>query len=158
MTGHRVTLSRLLAQHKWNTGAELGVQQGILSRLLLDARPKLSLIGVDNFTLSPEFRGEVEAMVPAYGGRFTLLPMSTEEAAHLVDDHSLDFVFIDADHSEQSVLCDIECWRSKVKPGGWLGGDDYNPTMFPGVIAAVHRSFPKADIDVLPGRVWGVWC
>ncbi len=158
MTGHRVTLSRLLEKHRWNTGAELGVQQGILSRLLLDVRPKLSLIGVDNFTLSPEFRQDVEDMVPAYSGRFTLLPMSTEEAAQLVEDRSLDFVFIDADHAEESVLRDIESWHSKVKPGGWIGGDDYNPTMFPGVIAAVNRSFHEGQVEVLPGRVWGVWC
>lgn len=157
MTGHRVTLSRLLAKHKWNTGAELGVLEGILSRLLLKARPKLSLIGVDNFTLFPASRREAEQVARDYPERFRLLAMDTTEAASLVPDHSLDFVFIDADHEESSVLTDIAAWRSKVKPGGWLGGDDYNPTPFPGVVSAVHKTFHKAEVHVLPGRVWGVW-
>jgi Methyltransferase domain len=39
-------------------------------------------------------------------------------------DHSLDAVFIDACHSEESVRNDILCWLPKIKEGGVVFGDD----------------------------------
>ena len=156
MTSHRITLVQLLKSHEWNTGAELGVDEGILARMLLDARPELHLIGVANFTLNPQYRAGVEAMVAEYYPRYTLYAMNTDDAASFVADASLDFVFIDANHSEERTYADIQHWRSKVRPGGWFGGDAYNPKWYPQVPKAVHRVFPKSDVLVLPGRVWGV--
>jgi predicted O-methyltransferase YrrM len=157
MTSHRITLVQLLKKHQWKTGAELGVDEGILSRMLLDASPELQLIGVDNFTLNPQFRAQVDAMAEEYAPRYRVIAMNTDEASALVDDRSLDFVFIDANHSEERTYEDIQHWRSKVKPGGWFGGDAYNPKWYPQVLTAVHRVYAKSQVHVLPGRVWGVW-
>ena len=41
------------------------------------------------------------------------------------DDESLDFVFIDADHSYDIVIKDISNWYPKVKIGGVIAGHDY---------------------------------
>lgn len=41
------------------------------------------------------------------------------------EDDSLDFVFVDANHSYESVKKDIEAWMPKVKKGGILSGHDY---------------------------------
>ena len=41
-------------------------------------------------------------------------------------DRSVDFVFIDGDHSYLGVSKDINEWLPKIKPGGWMGGHDYN--------------------------------
>lgn len=38
---------------------------------------------------------------------------------------SLDFCYIDGDHSPDAVMRDLETFWSKVKPGGILGGHDY---------------------------------
>lgn len=43
------------------------------------------------------------------------------------DDCSLDFVFIDAHHTYESVKEDINCWYPKLKIGGILAGHDYWP-------------------------------
>jgi methyltransferase family protein len=156
MTSHRLTLVQLLKKHQWKAGAELGIDEGILSRMLLDASPELNLIGVDNFTLNPQFRAQVEAMQKEYAPRYRVLAMDTDDASVLVDDYSLDFVFIDANHSEERTFQDIQHWRAKVKPGGWFGGDAYNPTWYPQVPKAVHRVYRRSEVEVLPGRVWGV--
>lgn len=49
----------------------------------------------------------------------------SSSAAADYDDKSLDFVFIDADHSYEGVKKDIIAWLPKVKPGGILAGHDY---------------------------------
>ena len=49
---------------------------------------------------------------------------SVKAAAHF-QDASLDFVFIDADHSYEHVKADIEAWKPKMKVGGMLSGHDY---------------------------------
>jgi hypothetical protein len=56
------------------------------------------------------------------------LKMSSEQAAELFEDGTLDFVFLDADHAYSSVRRDLEGWFPKVKRRGVLGGHDYlNP-------------------------------
>lgn len=51
--------------------------------------------------------------------------MDSSKAASLYEDESLDFVFIDADHSYEGVKRDIIAWMPKVKNGGILSGHDY---------------------------------
>jgi len=48
---------------------------------------------------------------------------------------SLDFVFIDAEHTYESVLRDILSWIGHIRPGGILMGHDYS---MKGVKAAVN--------------------
>ena len=50
---------------------------------------------------------------------------SSVEAAKDFPDGSLDAVYIDAAHDEDSVREDIKTWRTKIKPGGILSGHDY---------------------------------
>ena len=54
--------------------------------------------------------------------------------------NSLDFVMIDAGHSYEDVMADINAWFYKVKPGGIIAGDDI-VTDFPGVVKAVKEYF-----------------
>lgn len=41
------------------------------------------------------------------------------------EDESLDFVYIDADHTYKNVKIDLECWYPKLKKYGILSGHDY---------------------------------
>lgn len=80
--------------------------------------------------------------------------MYSVEAAKKYNDNSLDFVFIDGDHSYQGCSQDISAWWPKVKPGGILAGHDYMRN-HPGVIQAVDESFGAQAVH-FPGSVWAV--
>ncbi len=58
------------------------------------------------------------------------------EAAKDFEDQSVDVVFIDAGHTYEEVLEDIDAWLPKVKPGGILCGHDYLPDTWMGVVKA----------------------
>lgn len=51
--------------------------------------------------------------------------MISWEAAKLYEDESLDFVFIDASHDEESFTKDLDAWLPKVRKGGVIAGHDY---------------------------------
>lgn len=63
------------------------------------------------------------------------------EGAQQVPNGSLDFVFIDADHTYPMVKRDLEAWQRKIKSGGWFGGHDYDNENS-GVVMAVNERFP----------------
>lgn len=154
MSLHRETFTSLAKDRGWRRGAELGVDKGILFGMLLAYCKDLSLIGVDTFP-DRERSHRVFSLVTQHTPRATVLEMTTRDAAAQVPDASLDFVFIDADHSKAAVEEDVRCWRPKVRAGGWLGGHDYS-RKFPGVIAAVDGLF-GTKAERWPGHIWGVW-
>ncbi len=75
----------------------------------------------------------------------------------MIDDHSLDFVFIDGDHSYDAVLSDCINYYDKVRSGGIITGDDYHNQE---VRQAVQDFFKekKLVINVYPGqkRFWWI--
>lgn len=155
MSVHRETFVDLVKSQGWTRGAELGVDKGILFRMLLEGVPDLHLTGVDVFPDRERSR-RVFSTAEFYADRAHVLQMTTEDASHCIEDGSMDFVFIDADHSEPAVALDIARWQPKVKAGGWLGGHDYS-RKFPGVIRAVDRVF-GSSVKTWPGAIWGVSC
>jgi predicted O-methyltransferase YrrM len=54
------------------------------------------------------------------------IQMSGSDATSFFDDASLDFVYIDADHTYQSVVADINDWKGKIKSGGYISGHDFH--------------------------------
>ena len=58
-----------------------------------------------------------------------------------------DYIYIDADHSYESVKADIETWLPFVKPSGIIAGHDYS-AHFTGVVTAVNEFFDN-NSDVL---------
>lgn len=153
---HRDVFVHLVNKHGWTRGAELGVDKGILFGALMRGCPNLHLTGVDVFP-DHERSHRVFELANTYVDRSHLMVMTTREASALIDDASMDFVFIDADHSYEAVLSDIDHWMPKVKAGGWLGGHDYHARKFPGVVQAVKEVFGGTHHE-LPGTIWGVWC
>jgi predicted O-methyltransferase YrrM len=79
--------------------------------------------------------------------------MRTSEAADFVQDDSLGFVFIDADHSYDSAIDDIKNWEPKVRSGGLVCGHD---THFPEVYRAV-RDYYGSRVKMVPhDHCWAV--
>ena len=66
---------------------------------------------------------------------------------------SVDFLFIDGNHSYEGVKADIEAWHPKLKPGAILCGHDFGGG-YDGVTKAVKERFLKFS---LPARtIWQV--
>jgi hypothetical protein len=51
---------------------------------------------------------------------------SSVECAGSVDAETLDWVYIDGNHTYEFVLEDLRSWYPKVRPGGLVAGDDYD--------------------------------
>lgn len=79
--------------------------------------------------------------------RVVVILAKSTRAADLFDPETVDFCFIDADHSYESVLADIGAWWPKIKPGGQLAGHDYRQSApwLVGVTPAVHEFFGVED-------------
>ncbi len=159
-------------------GAEIGVFKGSLSRRLL-VRKDLNLLMVDSWggyedrygksgdRLADQSEKEQEnnlqtaiAITDFAEERRTIIRNDSVKAAEDVEDESLDFVFIDADHSYEGCRKDIESWFPKLKPGGLLCGHDYDHPDFPdwGVKQAVHEfsSFCGLSVETDEDYTWFV--
>jgi hypothetical protein len=80
-----------------------------------------------------------------FADKIQLIISDSVAAAVLFPDASLDWVHLDARHDYASVKADIEAWLPKIRPDGWLSGDDYNEQKWPGVVKAVRDLLPRAE-------------
>ncbi len=75
---------------------------------------------------SGESEKAAETAVEEYKDKITWIRKMSADAAEDIEDDSLDFVYIDANHRFDYVLQDIRTWFPKVKPGRVISGHDYN--------------------------------
>lgn len=81
------------------------------------------------------------------GRSYTAFKEDSVIASKRFDDDSLDVVFIDMDHTYESVCKDIDAWLPKVKNDGYLAGHDYMD-MWPTVKRAVNDKLGNLDVMV----------
>ena len=81
-----------------------------------------------------------------------MIRKSSSDAAKEFEQESVDLVFIDANHSYESVKNDIVLWLPKVKRGV-LSGHDYSIGFF-GVIQAVNEKLGTDNIVVKSDATW----
>lgn len=134
-TFHRDDLAKLFAELGFNRGAEIGVAEGNYSEVLVKANPNLELLCVDPwhaYSGNPQNKSKEkneyaynEAKRKLEGSNARLIMKSSIDAARDVDDGSLDFVYVDGNHSFDFVLLDLILWGRKVGSGGLITGDDY---------------------------------
>lgn len=158
-------IASLALSRGWTRGAELGVAEGKNAERILRKCPNLHLVVVDLWEPQKQNKGPenwadwphdqheaaAHARLSRFSGRVDIIKGLTIDAAQAVPDNALDFVFIDADHSEAGVRTDIRCWLPKIKPGGTLLGHD---AAWPGVRAAIDDLCPGYWIG--PNDVWGL--
>ena len=150
-------LLELALANGWKRGAEIGVLDGqAVYFKLLNGVPDLSMIAVDRWASDDPYYGDLTETggifmeaAAAFGDRARVLHGTTVEMAARVEDGSLDFVFIDADHTTEAVLADIAAWWSKIRKGGAILGHDID---WPSVQIAVKQAF--GDYETLPDDVW----
>jgi len=59
-----------------------------------------------------------------------ILRGKTTEVIDRIPDNSLDFAYIDGDHTLKGITIDLINVYPKIKEGGWLGGDDFSETIW----------------------------
>jgi len=147
-------LSEHIREFGFQVGAELGVSSGETFFNILDANPNLFLYGIDTWVLQKDNKIEnydkdekitleqrkktVFSLLPHYTNRCKIYEERTDKAHKHFENDSLDFIFIDADHSYESVKRDIKLWTPKVKTTGMIFGHDLN---WGSVARAVGESF-----------------
>lgn len=156
------------------TGVEIGVWKGHNAALLLEAVRTLTLYCVDPWesggdhvtmpTVTPETfaqaKKEFLSLTKKFAGRCRMMPFTSREASEQLADGSLDFVFIDGDHTYVSASQDIALWYPKVRSGGMISGHDYRwigeGVKMPEVKRAVDEFAGDHEyvITEVPGDVW----
>lgn len=77
----------------------------------------------------------------------TLKAMHQLEAVGLYADRSVDFVFMDSDHTYAGTKAALLAYLPKLKSGGVLAGDDFSERRFPGVFRAVNEVIPDRTLN-----------
>jgi hypothetical protein len=139
----RAHLGPYLESHKFETGAELGVQNGLFSFEILKKWPsckKFYLIDIwkpqENYfdganvpqhLQDQAYQNTIRRLSP-FKNKIQILRMLTSEAVHLIPDNSLDFIYIDARHDYCGVMEDLVKYWPKLRKnvsGSVIAGHDY---------------------------------
>ena len=55
---------------------------------------------------------------------------TTVEMIEKISDESIDLAYVDGDHTLRGIGIDLICVYPKIKPGGFIGGDDFEPSIW----------------------------
>lgn len=174
----RYELPEFFKELGYKVGAEIGVKEGHFSKCLCEAG--LKIYSIDPWveysdyyfgTLTQNIDEQYEktkALLEPLGA--TVIRKTSMEAVKDFKDESLDFVYIDGNHSFKYVTEDIFEWSKKVRHGGIIAGDDYCITIsvtthghVKYVVDAYTRAFkiPKWYVigsrDIVPGEKRDKW-
>lgn len=154
------TRADLLAQLPPNAVvAEVGVDHGDFSEEILRIAQPKRLYLVDIWGSARYHDGLAQLVQRKFASQISAgqieikRGLSTEQLP-LLDDASLDWVYIDTDHSYATTKAELEICRTKVKAGGIIAGHDYitgswiNGVRY-GVVEAVHEFCVKYDWEIL---------
>lgn len=122
--------------------AEIGVWKGDYSNLIFKkVKPKRFYL-IDPWKYFPEYnrrwyggsyarnQEDMDRIYKKVVQRFKkkksviIIKEVSEQASKKIKNNSLDFIYIDGNHSYQHVKRDLELYFPKVKPGGIIAGDD----------------------------------
>jgi len=147
---NRIKLIEHFRDLAFKKGAEIGVFDGRFSEVICQIIPGVDLLCVDNWK-DKWLRSKPAAIDRLSKYNAIIIHDTSLNTAKVINDRSLDFVFIDGEHSYPSVKEDIEAWAPKVKIGGIVSGHDYyiTRTKNKGVIDAVDGYVSKHNYKLL---------
>ncbi len=160
-----------------SVGAEIGVWKGRFSLMVTEKLQPKSFHLIDPWAFQPDFSERM------YGGRVARNQADMDaifegvqqlfdgvgnvhfhrdfssEAVKAFDDGYFDWVYIDGNHHYDYVMEDLRLYFPKIKPGGYIAGDDYTwaPRETPGdlqVKRAVADFLTEKDGAVKMVNVW----
>jgi len=134
----------LIRQMGYKRICEVGVSKGAFLSVLAVSNPS-HLVGVDVWD---KYDKEAYRSIPHYNRIFPhdqnkiwrenvqswaeksdlkidIVVNFSVEASKQFEDGYFDFVYIDANHTYNSVIADLEAWYPKIRKGGMLAGHDY---------------------------------
>ena len=137
--------ANLLGELNVKKMAEVGVFKGAFSKTIFSQNPQIKKYymldpwrhlddwnqkGNRNDKRMQQSKEEALENTAKWRSKTTVLQGTTLEKIDEIRDKSLDFVYIDGDHSLTGVTIDaINAWK-KIKVGGCLGGDDLSESMW----------------------------
>lgn len=132
----RNDIGKLYQAHKvTGHGAEIGVKEGWNIKQILNHYDGAVHL-IDIWSDPKEI---VQTLINTWSDYDVHIYNTTSaRAARMFDDGYLDWVYIDADHTYESVSADHATWSPKVRKGGIVSGHDYSPE-FPGVVQMVDE-------------------
>jgi hypothetical protein len=156
----RSELNKLLEYYGMlSDSAEVGVAEGRYSEEILgwgvpklymiDAWQNMSLFGDAN---SPQewhdtnYR-DAKDRVAKYGSKAVMLKGLSAEVSRQLEDESLGFVYLDACHTYDAVLEDLNAYFPKLKKGGIMAGHDFLNKTY-GVEQAVKEFISKNNLEL----------
>lgn len=125
--------------------AEIGVYRGAFAAHILDNCPVVSTYYMidpwrhledwnkpanradDTFQ---QFYDEAMQVTESHRDKRVVLRGRTSEVIDEVSDDELDFAYIDGDHTLRGITIDLIRVWPKVRPGGFIGGDDFRPSIW----------------------------
>lgn len=131
-------LADLINKNLYKYAAEIGVCAGITAKYLLEHCSQLEKYYLVDPLNTNRFKYED---IMKHHTAPIILQIPSVDAAKVISNHSLDLVYIDADHSYPSVKLDILTWLPKIRMGGIICGHDYNGQPTWGVNKAVNEMF-----------------
>ena len=162
----------LIEAKRYKVGAEIGIREGELALLILakscikeyymvdpwcHQEPSLyhSEVNFPQEDHEAKFQRVMKLTEP-YIGKAIVMRFYSADAAPMIKDESLDFVYIDGNHAytdldKPGIRQDLHLWVPKVKPGCMIAGHDFLDEKFPeriGVKTAVKEFFPEDQLVV----------
>jgi len=137
------------------TGVEIGVASGENSMSILRELTMSKLFLVDPYIPFEDALGhgdysadrEIAHRKLAAYQQVVWIEKTSESAVSLFEEGTVDFVYIDGDHSYKSVKQDIQLYYPIVKKGGLIGGHDYTP-YYATVMNAVDEFAGESRIEL----------
>lgn len=122
--------------------AEIGVWRGDFSELILKITRPDCLHLIDPWAFQPDFaerkyggqaaatQDDMDAICSEVRRRLRSQPVEfhreySADALRLFSDSFFDWVYIDGNHNYEYVRSDLFGYAAKIRPGGYLAGDDY---------------------------------
>ena len=77
-----------------------------------------------------KFLSETKEKTSFASEKRVILRGKTTEVIDGIPDGELDFAYIDGDHTLKGITIDLVSLFSKIRVGGWIGGDDFSKTVW----------------------------
>lgn len=136
---------KIINKFKFKNVLELGVYRGEYAEIILKNCPSIKKYymidpwaHLDNWNkpankdneVFDQFYQETLKRTDFAKSKRVVLRGKTTEVIDKIPDNSLDFAYVDGDHTLKGITIDLIRVYPKIKTGGWIGGDDFAPSIW----------------------------